>query len=84
MLEYVRNTGILYALLEETGGQDMLQTVNQVDIERMIEFLQDYVNNDMTEPDCFNDYCKYIRRFEELDITKDWNTAKSLFTSITT
>ena len=72
----------LYFFPEETRGQNMLQTVNQVDIEGMVEFLQDCVNNDMTEPHCFIDYCEYIRHFEELDITKDWNTAKSLFTSI--
>ena len=49
----------------------MLQTVKQVDIEGMEEFLQDCINNDITEPDCFTDCCEYIRRFEELDITKD-------------
>ena len=60
----------------------MLQTVNQVDIKGMEQFLEDGINNDMTEPDCFTDYCEYIRCFEELGITKDWNTAKYLFTLI--
>ena len=48
----------------------MLQTVNQVDINGMEEFLEDCINNDTTEPDCFTDYCEYIRRFEELDINE--------------
>ena len=60
----------------------MLQTVNQVDIEGMEEFLEDCINNDMTETNCFTDYWEYICCFEELDMTDDWNTAKPLFTSI--
>ena len=61
----------LYFFPKETGGQNMLQTVNQDDIEEMEEFLQDCINNDMIDPHCFTDYCKYIGRFEELDIPKD-------------
>ena len=40
---------------EETGGQNMLQTVNQVDIREMEEFLQDCINNDKTKSNCFID-----------------------------
>ena len=36
----------------------------------------------MTDTDYFTEYCEYIRGFEELDIPKDWNTAKSLFSTI--
>ena len=36
----------------------------------------------MTDTDCFTESCEYIRRFEELDIPKDWDTAKSLFSTI--
>ena len=72
----------LYFFPKKTGGQNMLQIVNQDDIEEMEEFLQDGINNDMTDPDCFTDYCEYVRRFEEVDIPKDWNTAKSLFSMI--
>ena len=57
----------------------MLRTENQVDIEEMDDFLQDCTNNEMTDPECFTGYCKYIRYFEELDISKDWNTAKLFF-----
>ena len=60
----------------------MLQAVNQDDIDEMEEFLEDCINNDMTDTDCFTDYCEYIRRFEKLDIPKDRNTAKSLFSTI--
>ena len=71
----------LYFFPEETGGHDM-QAVNQHDIDEMEEFLQDILNNDMADTDCFTDYCEYIHRFEELDIPKDWNTVKSLFSTI--
>ena len=59
-----------------------MQAVNQHDIDEMEEFLQDILNNDMADTDCFTDYCEYIHRFEELDIPKDWNTVKSLFSTI--
>ena len=71
----------LYFFPEETGGHNM-QAVNQHDIDKMEEFLQDFLNNDMADTDCFTDYCEYIYRFEELDIPKDWNSAKSLFSMI--
>ena len=45
----------LYFFPEETGGQNMLQTVNQVDIREMEEFLQDCINNDKTKSNCFID-----------------------------
>ena len=61
----------LYFFPEETGGQNMLQAVNQEDVDEMEEFLQNCINNYITDTDCFTDYCKYIRRFEELDIPKD-------------
>ena len=60
----------------------MLKAVNQDDIYEMKEFLQDCINNGMTDTDCFTDYCEYIRRFEKPNIPKDWNTAKSLFSTI--
>ena len=60
----------------------MLQAVNQDDIDEMEEFLQDFINNDRTDTDCFTDYCDYIRRFEKPDISKYWSTAKSLFSKI--
>ena len=60
----------------------MLQAVNQDDIDEMEEFLQDFINNDRTDTDCFTDNCEYIRRFEKLDISKYWSTAKSLFSKI--
>ena len=59
-----------------------MQAVNQHDIDEMEEFLQDFLNNDMADTNCFTDYCEYIHRFEELDIPKDWNSAKSLFSTI--
>ena len=71
----------LYFFPEETGGHNM-QAVNQHDIDEMEDFLQDFLNNDMADTDCFTDYCEYIHRFEELDIPKDWNSAKSLFSTI--
>ena len=61
----------LYFFPEETGGKDMLQAVNQDDVNEMEEFLQYCINNDITDTDCFTDYCEYIRRFEELDVPKD-------------
>ena len=78
-------TGIpdeLYFLPEKTGGQNMLQAVNQDDIDEIEEFLEDCINNDMTDTDCFTDHCEYIRRFEKLGFPKDRNTAKSLFSTI--
>ena len=36
----------------------------------------------MTDTNCFTNLCKYICRFEELDIPKDWNTAKPLCSMI--
>ena len=39
-----------------------MQAVNQHDIDKMEEFLQDFLNNDMADTDCFTDYCEYIYR----------------------
>ena len=49
----------------------MLQAVIEDDIDEMKQFLQDCINNDMTDTNCFTNPCKYICRFEELDIPKD-------------